>query len=166
MGRSVRPHLFAPVLVAALVLASPALADTQVVTVLVTSDENGALLPTPGIEFPKGGAAQMLGRWEAEDKHCPGPPKGDGGPACPGGLSLAFSTGDHWNGSSMSTFFQGEPVAQAMARMGYAASGYGNHELDFGKDQFLALREVGGFPFLAANLKVTKPDQKPFELPQ
>jgi 5'-nucleotidase/UDP-sugar diphosphatase len=165
MGRAVRPHLFAPVLVAALAVSRPALADTQVVTVLVTSDENGQLLPTPGVEFPKGGAAQMLGRWVAEDKHCPGQPKSDGAPACPGGMTLALSTGDHWNGSSLSTFFQGEPVAQAMARMGYAASGFGNHELDFGKDQFLSLRETGGFPFLAANLKVTKPGVKQLELP-
>ena len=47
--------------------------------------------------------------------------------------------------------------------MGYAASGFGNHELDFGKDQFLTLRETGGFPFLAANLKVTKPTAKELE---
>ena len=150
---------------AQLALVAPALADTQVVTVLVTADENGALLPTPGLDFPKGGAAQMLGRWVAEDKHCPGQPKQDGAPACPGGMTLALSTGDHWNGSSMSTLFQGEPVAQAMGRMGYAASGFGNHELDFGKDVFLSLRETGGFPFLAANLKVTKSEKKQLDLP-
>ncbi len=165
MGRPVRPLLLAPVLVAQLALVAPAQADPQVVTVLVTADENGQLLPTPGVDVAKGGAAQMLGQWVAEDKHCPGQPKQDGAPACPGGMTLALSTGDHWNGSSLSTFFQGEPVAQAMGRMGYAASGFGNHELDFGKDQFLALRETGGFPFLAANLKVTKADKKQLELP-
>jgi 5'-nucleotidase / UDP-sugar diphosphatase len=165
MGRPVRPHLLVPVLLAQLALVAPAVADTQVVTVLVTSDENGQLLPTPGVDFPKGGAAQMLGRWVTDDKHCPGQPKQDGAPACPGGMTLVLSTGDHWNGSSLSTFFQGEPVAEAMARMGYAASGFGNHELDFGKDQFLALRETGGFPFLAANLKVTKSEKKQLDLP-
>ena len=143
-----------------------ALADSQVVTVLVTADENGALLPSTGNDgVSKGGAAQMLGRWVAEDKHCAGRAKQDGASACPEDLTLALSTGDHWNGSSLSTFFQGEPVAEAMARMGYAASGFGNHELDFGKDQFLTLRETGGFPFLAANLKVTKPTAKELELP-
>jgi 5'-nucleotidase/UDP-sugar diphosphatase len=147
------------------VLVPPALADTQVVTVLVTSDENGQLLPTSEGDAPKGGAAQMLGKWVAEDKHCPGRAKQDGASACPGDLTLALSTGDHWNGSSLSTFFQGEPVAEAMARMGYAGSGFGNHELDFGKDQFLTLRDTGGFPFFAANLKVTKPDAKALELP-
>jgi 5'-nucleotidase / UDP-sugar diphosphatase len=165
MGPPVRPIPIAPVLVAVLAFVPPALADTQVITVLVTSDENGALLPTGEGDASKGGAAQMLGRWVAEDKHCPGPAKQDGAPACPGGLTLALSTGDHWNGNSLSTFFQGEPVAQAMARMGYSASGFGNHELDFGKDQFLALREAGGFPFLAANLKVTKPLMKQLEMP-
>ncbi len=161
----VRSPPLAPLLAAALVFVPPALADTQTVTVLVTSDENGQLLPTGDGDTKKGGAAQMLGRWVAVEKHCPGPAKQDGGAACPGGLTLALSTGDHWNGSSMSTFFQGEPVAQAMARMGYAASGFGNHELDFGREQFVALREMGGFPFLAANLKVTKPLAKPVELP-
>ena len=146
MGRAVRPYPLAPVLLAALLLVPPALADTQVVTVLVTSDENGALLPSTSGDVSKGGAAQMLGQWVAEDKHCPGRAKQDGASACPGDLTLALSTGDHWNGGSLSTFFQGEPVAQAMARMGYAASGFGNHELDFGKDQFLSLRETGGFP--------------------
>jgi 5'-nucleotidase / UDP-sugar diphosphatase len=165
MGRAVRPYPLAPVLLAALLLVPPALADTQVVTVLVTSDENGALLPSTSGDVSKGGAAQMLGQWVAEDKHCPGRAKQDGASACPGDLTLALSTGDHWNGGSLSTFFQGEPVAQAMARMGYAASGFGNHELDFGKDQFLSLRETGGFPFLAANLKVTKPTAKELELP-
>ncbi len=160
-----RAHLLAPLLAAALVLVSPALAETQTVTVLVTSDENGQLLPATDGDLQKGGAAQMLGRWEAEDKHCPGQAKQDGAAACPGGLTLALSTGDHWNGSSLSTFFQGEPVAQAMARMGYAASGFGNHELDYGRDQFLSLRDIGGFPFLAANLKVTKPLAKSVELP-
>jgi 5'-nucleotidase/UDP-sugar diphosphatase len=165
MGPPVRLHPFAPVLVAALALVSPALADPQVVTLLVTSDENGALLPITEGDVQKGGAAQMLGRWIAEDKHCPGPAGKDGAAACPGGQTLALSTGDHWNGSSLSTFFQGEPVAQAMSRMGYAASGFGNHELDFGRDQFVSLRESGGFPFLAANVKVVKPAAKQLEMP-
>jgi 5'-nucleotidase / UDP-sugar diphosphatase len=161
----VRPHPLVPALAAALAVVTPALADPQVVTVLVTSDENGQVLPiTEGAE-QKGGAARVLGRWIAEDKHCPGPAGKDGAAACPGGLTIALSTGDHWNGSSLSTFFQGEPVAQAMARMGYAASGFGNHELDFGKEQFLTLRDTGGFPFLAANLKVVKPVAKQLEMP-
>jgi 5'-nucleotidase / UDP-sugar diphosphatase len=159
------PHLLLPVLAAALALGTPALAAPQVITVLVTSDENGQLLPSTEGEVQKGGAAQMLGRWTADEKHCPGPAQKDGGAACAGGLTLALSTGDHWNGSSLSTFFQGEPVAQVMARMGYAGSGFGNHELDFGKEQFLSLRETGGFPFLAANLKVTQPGAKQLELP-
>jgi 2',3'-cyclic-nucleotide 2'-phosphodiesterase (5'-nucleotidase family) len=165
MGPPVRPHILAPVLAASLVVVLPAFADPQVVTLLVTADENGQLLPTTEGDAQKGGAAQMLGRWTAEDKHCPGPAKKDGAASCPGGLTLALSTGDHWNGSSLSTFFQGEPVAEAMARMGYAASGFGNHELDFGRDQFLALRDAGGFPFVAANVKVVKAAAKQLEMP-
>jgi 2',3'-cyclic-nucleotide 2'-phosphodiesterase (5'-nucleotidase family) len=64
-----------------------------------------------------------------------------------------LSTGDHFSGPSISSAFQGEPVAEAMARMGYGASGMGNHELDFGREQFDRLRDIGGFPYLSANVR-------------
>jgi 2',3'-cyclic-nucleotide 2'-phosphodiesterase (5'-nucleotidase family) len=48
--------------------------------------------------------------------------------------------------------FHGEPTAEVMKQMGYAASAFGNHEVDFGRPQFARNREGGGFPYLAANL--------------
>src|SRR6185436_11789934 len=45
-----------------------------------------------------------------------------------------------------------EPTAEVMKQMGYAASAFGNHEVDFGRPQFARNRELGGFPYLAANL--------------
>jgi 2',3'-cyclic-nucleotide 2'-phosphodiesterase (5'-nucleotidase family) len=43
-------------------------------------------------------------------------------------------------------------MAEAMGRLGYAASALGNHELDFGRDAFFANRALSGVRYLAANL--------------
>jgi len=122
------------------------------VTLLLTGGAFGQLQPVEG----KGGAAELLGRWTSEEKHCPGPVK-DGQAPCADSGTLALATGDHWNGPALSSFFLGTPTAEVMGRMGYAASAMGNHELAFGKEVFLKNRAAGGFPFLAANLKVKDP---------
>ena len=45
------------------------------------------------------------------------------------------------------------PMAEAMARMGYAASAFGNHEFDFGRARFVEDRARSGVVYLAANLR-------------
>jgi 5'-nucleotidase / UDP-sugar diphosphatase len=120
------------------------------VTVLVTGSARGQLLPVDG----KGGAAELMGRWVNDEKHCAGPLK-DGQATCPDAHTLALTTGDLWTGPAISSFFLGAPTAEVMGHMGYAASALGNHELAYAKDSFLKNRAAGGFPFLAANLKVT-----------
>jgi hypothetical protein len=133
--------------------------------VLVTGDENGHLLPSGEGAVKKGGAAETLGTWVANEGHCPGQIPKSGAPACKDGKTLVLSTGDHFSGPSISSFFQGEPTAEAMSRMGYAASGMGNHELDFGREQFDKLREMGGFPYLSANIRPpAKKADKPYDL--
>jgi 2',3'-cyclic-nucleotide 2'-phosphodiesterase (5'-nucleotidase family) len=122
------------------------------VTLLVTGGTFGQLQPVEG----KGGAAELLGQWVNNEKHCPGPVK-DGQATCADSGTLALATGDHWNGPALSSFFLGAPTAEVMGRMGYAASAMGNHELAFGKEAFLKNRASGGFPFLAANLRVKDP---------
>ena len=103
------------------------------VTFLVTGSENGYLLPVDG----KGGAAQMLGHWRANE------PKD----------AIVLSTGDNANGQSISSYFKGQPTAELMKHMGYAASAFGNRELDWAREQFIANTDAGGFPYLAANLE-------------
>jgi len=161
-----RPTPLLPsVLVVALCLLPAAQAAPQTVTVLVTGDENGHLLPGGEGDVKKGGAAETLGAWVANEGHCPGQIPKSGAPACKDGKTLVLSTGDHFSGPSLSSFFQGEPVAEAMSRMGYAASGMGNHELDFGREQFDKLREIGGFPYLSANIRPpAKKVDKPYDL--
>jgi 5'-nucleotidase/UDP-sugar diphosphatase len=139
----------------------------QTVTLIVTGGVGGQLLPEGEGDPKKGGAAEALARWVAEEKHCAGPVNAQGQAACGAdATTLVLGTGDHWNGPAISSFFVGEPAAAVMARLGYAASALGNHELDFGRDQFLRNAQAGKFFFLAANLKVKDPAiAKEMELP-
>src|SRR4029077_9508565 len=122
-------------------------------TLLFTGSENGYLVPTKDEQgVSHGGAAETLGAWVKNEGHCAGPLGKDGEAACKDGSTLVLSTGDNANGSAISSVFHGEPTAELMRHMGYAASAFGNHEVDFGRPQFARNREVGGFPYLAANL--------------
>jgi 2',3'-cyclic-nucleotide 2'-phosphodiesterase (5'-nucleotidase family) len=134
--------------------AQPAAPKPTTVTVLVTGSASGQLEPVQEGDKRTGGAAELLGHWVKEEKHCAGAVSPEGKAACENASTLALTIGDNWNGPAISSFFYGESTATVMGRMGFAASALGNHELDFGKDQFLKNRGLGGFPFLAANLKV------------
>jgi 2',3'-cyclic-nucleotide 2'-phosphodiesterase (5'-nucleotidase family) len=124
-------------------------------TFLVTGAENGYLLPTPDEGGLRGGAAEVLGRWVKDEGHCAGALGANGEAACPKGATVVLSTGDNANGQAISSFFRGEPTAEVMRLMGYAASAFGNRELDWSREQFLANTKRGGFPYLAANIIVT-----------
>lgn len=133
--------------------AATAQAAATEVTLLFTGSENGYLLPSHDDQGAlRGGAAEVLGRWVAKEGHCAGPLGSGGAPACKDGSTLALSAGDNANGAAISSVFHGEPTAELMKHMGYAASVFGNHEVDFGRPQFARNRETGGFPYLAANL--------------
>lgn len=146
--------------------AAAAPAPAPEVRLLFIGGASGQLLPTGEGAEQRGGAAELLGYWVAEEKHCPGPLK-EGQPSCPEASTLALATGDHAGGPAISSFFLAEPTAEVMSRMGFAASALGNHELDYDREQFLKNRAIGGFPYLAANLKVADPAvaSKEMELP-
>jgi len=121
------------------------------ITILFTSDEHGWLLSHADREPDqrRGGAAEMLGQWVASEGHCPGPPS----PPCADPHTLVLSGGDNFTGPAISSYFAGAPMADAMARMGYAASAFGNHELDFGRVRFAEDRARSHIEYLAANLR-------------
>lgn len=141
------------------------------VTLLYTSDEHGWLASTTEKGLRLGGAAQLLGLLTTREGHCPrtmpawSPPRGVGlaplGPSAPMPTdcddTLLLSGGDNWTGPALTSFYEGAPMALAMARLGYAASAFGNHELDFGADRFVAQAAIQGFPYLSANLRATDP---------
>jgi len=127
-------------------------------TFLVTGAENGYLLPTPDADGQHGGAAELLARWIATEGHCVGALGPSGESACPNGHTVVLSTGDNANGQAISGYFKGEPTAEVMRLMGYAGSAFGNRELDWSREQFLANTKRGGFPYLAANI-IVKSDE-------
>lgn len=119
------------------------------ITILFTTDEHGWLLRRSDEGKTRGGAADVLGLWVAREGHCPGPPS----PPCADPRTLALSGGDNYTGPAISTYFVGAPMAEAFARMGYAASAFGNHELDFGRAAFLTNQKISKIQYLAANLR-------------
>lgn len=132
----------------------------ETVTVLITGAENGYLLPVTDEGKARGGAAELLGRWVANEGHCPGALTEVGDPPCANGSTIVVSTGDNANGQAISSYFKGEPTAEVMRQMGYAASALGNRELDWSREQFTANRVKAGFPYLAANLVAKDDDGK------
>ncbi|KYF60637.1 hypothetical protein BE11_15135 [Sorangium cellulosum] len=140
------------------------------ITLLYTTDEHGWLLPTAEEGRVLGGAAEVLAQWVSRERHCAGPapeapPHLLPTPACQDASTLALSGGDNWTGPAISSYFMGAPMADAMARMGYAASAFGNHEFDFGRDAFLRNRTRSRITYLAANVRVTDPSLSAFALP-
>lgn len=134
--------------------AAPSAAKDVELTLLITGAENGYLLPNPDDQgVSRGGAAEILGRWIKVHGHCAGALKAGGAGACDNASTLVLSTGDNGNGASISSYFRAVPTSEVMNLMGYAASAFGNRELDFGREQFVANAAKGGFPYLAADLR-------------
>jgi 2',3'-cyclic-nucleotide 2'-phosphodiesterase (5'-nucleotidase family) len=122
------------------------------ITLLYTSDEHGWLLPVNEGGVVRGGAAEALGRFVAREGHC----LGDAA-ACPDPRTLLLSGGDNYTGPAISSYFSGEPMADALGRMGYAAIAFGNHEFDFGRPAFVANRRRTHAVYLAADVRATDP---------
>ncbi len=93
-----------------------------------------------------------------------------------GGRVVVVDSGDLFQGTLDSNFFEGEPVVKAYSRIGYAAAAVGNHEFDFGPvgpdamprnpadDPLGAMKRnasMAAFPFLSANLTDKKTGKTP-----
>jgi 2',3'-cyclic-nucleotide 2'-phosphodiesterase (5'-nucleotidase family) len=148
--------------------AAPASAPPVTVTILYTTDEHGWIEPLVDKDRARGGAAQVLSHWITHEGHCPGPPlsqtMAEQRACAKERATLLLSGGDSWTGPAISSFFNGQPMADAMRRMGYAASAFGNHEFDFGREHFLTNRARGGYPYLAANIRVVDPKLKGLDI--
>ena len=115
-------------------------------TVLFFNDIHGHLMPfnveENGHKLDVGGIARMTSlvqtiRAENEKKNT---------------LTFCLLAGDILQGPPMSTIFKGEPDVKCFNQMGINAMTVGNHEFDFGFDNFLKLRQMAAFPFLSANI--------------
>jgi 2',3'-cyclic-nucleotide 2'-phosphodiesterase (5'-nucleotidase family) len=124
-------------------------ADTvRELTILYTNDEHGWM---SGLQ-PEASAANLMGLWRtAEAYH-------------PDGNFLLLSGGDMWTGPAISTWFQGQSMAEVMNAMGYDAAAVGNHEFDFGLEALQARAAESAFPFLSANIRYKNDGTTPVDL--
>ena len=112
-------------------------ADIRHLVILYTNDEHGWM---EGEEEGRG-AANMMGLWREEENYS------EDGPF------LVLSGGDMWTGPAISSWFEGESMAEVMNAMGYDAAAIGNHEFDFGIDGLWDRIAQSEFPFLSANIR-------------
>ncbi|MCS6900200.1 MAG: bifunctional UDP-sugar hydrolase/5'-nucleotidase [Myxococcales bacterium] len=129
--------------------ATNAVASPVTLRLLYTSDEHGWIAPVTEKGKTRGGLAELLARWRAYEQHCV-PSIAE---TCEGSSTVALSGGDNWTGPAISSYFRGEPAAEALQAMGYVASALGNHELDFGRDSFEKNAKLQGIPYLGANVQ-------------
>jgi len=107
--------------------------------ILYTNDEHGWMeAADPG---GAGGAAEMMGLWREQEGYT------EDGPY------LILSGGDMWTGPAISSWFDGESMAEVMNVMGYDAAAIGNHEFDFGLDGLGERATQSEFPFLSVNIQ-------------
>lgn len=122
-------------------LSVAALAQTRNVTILYTNDFHSTFDPIPAYWLkgsPKlGGAAQLttyINQIRAREK----------------GVFL-FDTGDMFTGQ-LSFLTKGEALMEMMMAMRYDAMAIGNHEFDYGADNFEKQMNRVPFPVLGANI--------------
>ena len=64
---------------------------------------------------------------------------------------ILVDNGDAIQGDTVGTLSKGEYIIDIMNQLGYDVAIPGNHEFDYGMDQFLALAEKAEFPYVSVN---------------
>lgn len=64
---------------------------------------------------------------------------------------VLVDNGDAVQGDTIGTLSNGKYIVDIMNEIGYDVATPGNHEFDYGMDQFLALTEQANFPYVSAN---------------
>jgi 5'-nucleotidase / UDP-sugar diphosphatase len=134
--------------------------DELHVTLLHTSDEHSALLPTPFVEYAagdrsatRGGFARLASVVEAERAR----------KAAAGEPVLLTSAGDNLTGTAFGWLaLRGEaPELGLMVRLGYDVITLGNHEFDYGSERLAAYIAAAGFPAAAARTAIVASNTMP-----
>lgn len=117
--------------------------DIREFTLIYTNDEHGYM---EGVSENQG-AATLLEVWREELGYKPD------------GSFLLLSGGDNWTGPAISSWTAGESMTEVMNAMHYDASAVGNHEFDFGLDEFVQRAEQADYPYLSANARWRDSDE-------
>ena len=64
---------------------------------------------------------------------------------------ILVDDGDNIQGEAIGTMTKGDALIDLMNAMGYEVAIPGNHEFDYGMEQFLALTEKANFPYISCN---------------
>ena len=64
---------------------------------------------------------------------------------------ILVDDGDNIQGEPIGTMSKGETLVDLMNKVGYSVAIPGNHEFDYGMDQFLKLAEMAEFPYISCN---------------
>lgn len=64
---------------------------------------------------------------------------------------LLADAGDAVQGGPVGTLSKGEYIIDIMNELGYDVAAIGNHEFDYGMEQFMKLTEMAQYPYVAAN---------------
>lgn len=68
-----------------------------------------------------------------------------------GDYTLLVDDGDSVQGEPIGTMTNGEAIISLMNQVGYDVAIPGNHEFDYGMDQFFHLTEMADFPYISCN---------------
>ena len=64
---------------------------------------------------------------------------------------LLVDAGDHVQGTAFGGYDKGMSIVEIMNAAGYDVSAVGNHEFDYGLDEFDAVREAAEYPYISCN---------------
>lgn len=80
-----------------------------------------------------------------------------------GNSVLLVDAGDAVQGAAVGTLSDGESIIELMNVCGYDLAVPGNHEFDYGMDQFLSLAEEADFRYISCNFKDKTTDESVFD---
>ena len=135
------PEAAAAAVRASLARPTPLGRDTTLLRIFATNDLHGALEPqTPAWSGGRrvGGVAAIKGLMDVYAAGC----------RCP---TLKLDGGDEMQGTTVSNWFYGRSVIEAMNAIGYDAAAVGNHEYDWGVDTLKRRIGESRYPWLTAN---------------
>jgi len=114
-------------------------------TILYINDLHGHLMPFTRFykdKHPTGGVARlaaMIKNVEEEN-------------LSRGIDTLLLSAGDNFQGTPMSTAFNGQVEFEVFNKIGLDATVVGNHDFDYGYERLKELQQIASFPLLSANI--------------